>query len=428
MQSWGLLEAQPSRLLSARNRGEASEQWRGSLGMPRVIHGAGRSYSDVALPAAGSAAVLAGNLRHVLGFDRAAGIMEVEAGVTLRAIQELALSAGWGLPVIPGTAWASAGGALANDVHGKNHGLRGSFSRCVRSVRMLRQDRGEFRLDRSDAALWAATVGGLGATGVILSLEVELEPWAGPWVNYSQTRFEGIAEFMELSDEGSEYCVGWLDAMRSVPRGILFRGQRLSRCGDAPLRRGRERPIPAIPLRVITPGASKLFNLAYWAAHSNKLGLSASWEKFFCPLDAIGGWNRLYGPEGFVQLQCALPKEAAAAGLREICGACQKAGQGSFLSVVKKMGEIPSEGILSFARPGVTFAMDFPRGPQTDALMARLRDISLGCGGSIYPAKTRIESMREFELSFPSWRDWRSQWDGQGAGGSMWIERIFNGR
>lgn len=424
MKSWGLLQAEPAVVFRPRNRFEAEKTLSGSSGISRAIHGAGRSYSDVALPSQGSAAVLAGELRHIISFDRFSGVIEVEAGVTLRAIQELALPAGWGLPIIPGTSWASAGGAFANDVHGKNHALRGAFSRCVRSVRMLRQDRGAFRLDRSDAPLWSATVGGLGATGVIVALEIQLEPWASPWIEFSQARFEGIEEFMSMSDQGSEYSVGWLDAMRKAPRGILFRGRR-ARSGAACAVSGQEKPIPSIPFRVISPSVSRIFNQGYWMAHPDKEAISAPWPQFFCPLDALGGWNRLYGPGGFVQFQCVLPLEIAVAALGEICAACRSAGQGSFLSVVKKFGEIPSEGILSFARPGVTFAMDFPRSAGTEALMARLSAIALGCGGAIYPAKTRIETLGDFELSFPSWRHWRSQWDGEGAGGSLWIERIF---
>lgn len=424
MKSWGLLEAEPAVVLRPRNRFEAGKALSGISGISRSIHGAGRSYSDVALPSRGSVAVLAGALRHIISFDRSSGIIEVEAGVSLRTIQELALSAGWGLPIIPGTSWASAGGALANDVHGKNHALRGAFSRCVRGAWMHRHDRGVFRLDRSDASLWSATVGGLGATGVILSLEIQLEPWGSPWIEFSQARFEGIDAFMSMGDEGSEYSVGWLDAMRKVPRGILFRGRRAAT--GSPLHvSGEERPIPAIPFRVISPSISKAFNQAYWMAHADKEDMLAPWPQFFCPLDAIGGWNRLYGPGGFVQFQCVLPTGAAAAALGEICSACRAAGQGSFLSVVKKFGDIPSEGVLSFARAGVTFAMDFPRGAGTDALMARLSAIALGSGGAIYPAKTRIESLGDFELSFPSWRHWRSQWDGDAAGGSLWIERIL---
>lgn len=424
MKSWGLLEAEPAVVLRPRNRFEAEKTLSGASGIFRAIHGAGRSYSDVALPSQRSAAVLAGGLRHIISFDRVSGVIEVEAGVSLRSIQDLALSAGWGLPIIPGTSWASAGGALANDVHGKNHALRGSFSRCVRSAQMFRQDRGAFRLDRSNGPLWSATVGGLGATGVILSLEIQLEPWASPWIEFSQARFEGIDEFLSMSEADCEYSVGWLDSMREVPRGILFRGRRApsgAECAGS----GEEKPIPSIPFRIISPSASKIFNQAYWLAHPDKNGIMAPWQKFFCPLDAIGGWNRLYGPRGFVQFQCVLPTEIAAVSLGEICAACRGAGQGSFLSVVKKFGDIPSEGALSFARPGVTFAMDFPRSAGTDELMARLSAIALGCGGAIYPAKTRIESLRDFELSFPSWRHWRSQWDGEGAGGSLWIERIM---
>jgi FAD/FMN-containing dehydrogenase len=417
--SWGLMRTQAP-ALAPRNRFEAEGLAALGQGARFAIHAAGRSYSDVALPREGAFAVATSGLGHVVSFDRKLGIVSAEAGVTLRAIQELALPWGWGLPVLPGTAWATLGGALANDVHGKNHGSRGAFSRCVKSVRMVRSDRGVFVLDRSEEALWRATVGGLGATGLMTALTIQLEPWAGSQVAFEQRRFVGIEQFMRLSQHPAEFVVGWIDAFSNPPRGIVFMGER--RAGLEEPRAGGSLSWPLPPAKVISTPFSKAFNQAYWASHRDGGGKVADWLSFFCPLDGVGNWNRLYGRGGFSQFQCVVPAPDAPSVLGEMFKMCREAGLGSFLSVIKKFGSLPSEGVLSFAREGVTFAMDFPNQAGTGALLQKLGHVALAAGGALYPAKTCF-GRAEMEASFPRWREWREQWDAEAGSSSEWIKR-----
>ena len=423
VQSWGLAKASAARVWGPRDRESAALAARtaGEFDGGWSLMGAGRSYADSALPALGAASMNLARMDHVIGFDRQSGILEAEAGATLGAIQELALRSGWGLPVLPGTAQATLGGALANDVHGKNHARAGSFSRCVRSARLFRSDRGVFELNRSQPELWAATVGGLGATGAILSLSIQLERWEGEWIEQRQRRFEGIDEFLSLSGSPWPYEVAWVDAFASRPRGVFFMGRPMPRWG-APKTRALAWPLPAAPL--ISAPAVRAFNWAYWVAHRDGASAAAHWRSFFCPLDNIQGWNKWYGPRGFSQYQAVVPTGEANAALGEMFKACRRSGMGSFLAVLKRFGEAPSEGVLSFARPGVTFAMDFPNQKSAPELMSRLIAIALEAGGAVYPAKTAL-SPSEFRRSFPQWEQWRRHWDEQGPTRSGWIERAM---
>lgn len=431
LHSWGLLRSSAKHVFRPKDRFDAENMIRADE-RGWAIFAAGRSYSDVALPRCGAGVVLTEELKHVISFDRDTGVMEVEAGVSLRDIQRLGLSAGWGLPILPGTSWATAGGALANDVHGKNHTKKGAFSVCVKRVGLWRSDRGLMNLDRSNKGLWSATVGGLGATGLIVSLALQLEPWKSGIVRATQQRFVGVREFLSLAknknDLGCEYMVGWVDAFANPMRGVLFTGDiaQSESCHCSPFAPAKESKLPLPMIKAINAPVSKWFNQAYWWAHSDKKEKLLSWEKFFCPLDNIANWNRLYGRNGFAQFQCVVQDADAVDVLNDIFRQCRMARQGSFLSVIKKFGSIKPEGILSFPREGVTFAMDFPNQTGTAALLKSLAAVVVSAKGALYPAKVCFESMEQFETSFPSWRLWEAHWDPLcGATGSRWIERLL---
>lgn len=396
-------------------------------GVGGAIHAAGRSYSDVALPLDGGDATLTCKMRHIVSFDREKGVMEVESGVNLGEIQSLALEAGWGLAVLPGTALATAGGAFANDVHGKNHIKRGAFSRTVIKVCMMRSDRGVFDLDRSEPALWHATVGGLGATGLILTLTLQLVRWGSSQVLYAQTRFVGLSDFLLLARGlDDEYVVGWVDTFSNPVRGVVFHG---SVFGDGAIieanGHGRLSSISMPNAPLINAWMTRGFNKAYWWSHSDARGKLAQWPSFFCPLDKLKNWNRLYGKAGFSQFQCVIPEAQAVAAYEEIFQRCRHAGQGSFLSVIKRFGSISSEGALSFSRAGVTFAMDFPNAPISTALLTSLSHVAMKAGGALYPAKMNVQCMDDFERSFPDWASWRLHWDKpMGACATPWLRRL----
>jgi hypothetical protein len=282
-------------------------------------------------------------------------------------------------------------------------------------------------LNRESGALWRATIAGLGATGLIVSAVLILVRWIGRHVKFSQKRFVGMGEFLEKAANGGEFTVGWIDALSEPVRGILFSGAICESGNDSrqprlirTLKTFRQPLIPAI-----NAPATKAFNWAYWMAHPERAASVSSWEKFFCPLDELNGWNRLYGKAGFSQFQCVVPFDSAERACNDIFSACRKAGLGSFLAVIKTFGPLPSEGVLSFPREGVTFAMDFPNGPSTPTLLSTLCSIAMNAGGALYPAKVCFKSMGDFALSYPNWEEWRACWDTGSLGAkTMWIKRL----
>jgi FAD/FMN-containing dehydrogenase len=425
LQSWGLARASAQELWTPANQTAAARlarhAWAARGGW--VAHGAGRSYADSALPAAGASAMNLSGMRHVVSFDRQTGVIEVEAGATLGFIQALGLESGWGLPVMPGTALATVAGALANDVHGKNHGTAGCFSRSVISLTMARSDRGVFVLDRAQGPMWRATVGGLGATGLMLSIRIQLERWDGPWIQTRHRRFEGVEEFLNLSERPQgPYEVAWVDAFAARPRGVLFSGQR-------PQAGRQAKPTPSLAwplasLKVMSAPVAKAFNVAYWSAHRDGGRSLTHWRPFFCPLDNFGQWNKMYGAAGFLQFQGVVPSASARGALEAMFRRCRDRGLGSFLAVLKRFGSIPSEGALSFAREGITFAMDFPASSGASQLTRDLVAIALEAGGAAYPAKTSLQP-KEFRQAYPEWEVWREQWDERGPTRSGWIERAM---
>lgn len=430
--SWGRMRSESEQVSTPKHRYEVASLL-SELNIQTVVHGGGRSYSDVALPRANGGVVSTGQMNHVISFNRDEGFLEVEAGISLRDVQSLALTAGWGLAVIPGTAWATVGGCLANDIHGKNHTMRGAFSQSVVRFTIFR-DGDLLAVDRSNGDLWSATVGGLGATGLIVSVTLQLIRWSSNSVVFKQERFVGIEDFLNKSNafivNGDEHVVGWIDTFSIVPKGVIFAG---NVCGEASGRikgeKGGRVIEPTYPLptsRLINPWVARAFNKVYWATHPNRDGMISSWEKFFCPLDNISGWNRLYGGAGFSQFQCVIPRECAQEGLGEILAACRKSGEGSFLSVIKTFGDMPSEGYLSFPRPGVTFAMDFANNEATVKLFDQLIALTKYHGGAIYPAKVCLKNRNDFEQMFPEWDKWAKFWCKDGLGsGSAYLNRVM---
>jgi FAD/FMN-containing dehydrogenase len=355
---------------------------------PLLAYGQGRSYGDCCLND-GGALVPTRALDRLISFEN--GVVRCEAGATLGEILELAVPRGWFLPVVPGTRHVSVGGAIANDIHGKNHHRAGTFGRHVRRLELLRSD-GRVECAPGDE-LFAATIGGLGLTGLITWAEIQLKPIRGPAMRVEAVPFGALDEFFALSDESDkrcEYTVAWLHVLRS--RGIFFRGDHAVGKARAP-RRKLSVPFSA-PL--IIDLTTEIFNEAYYAAQ--KLGRRSKtqhFDKYFFPLDGVAQWNRLYGKQGFLQFQCVVPSREALAALLE-------ESPPSPLTVLKKFGDLPSPGMLSFPRPGFTLALDLPnRGAETFALYIRLERIAIDAGGAIYPAKDARMSARSFARSYP---------------------------
>jgi FAD/FMN-containing dehydrogenase len=381
--------------------------------------GNGRSYGDVCLNEHGTLVSTRG-LDRWIGFDPASGILECEAGVLLSDIIELTLPRGWLPPVCPGTAFVTVGGAIANDVHGKNHHRLGSFGHHLLSFELLRSNGDVLTCTPEHNADWfGATIGGLGLTGLIRCARLQLRPVTSPWIKGDSQRFGNLAGFFELtvaSESQYEYTVAWLDCAatgRKLGRGVFMRGDHLAGTGLHAARTVAPRKTLIVPLTPpISPvfGASvRIFNALYYHRPSaQRADMQWHFQQFHFPLDSVLNWNRLYGPRGFFQYQCVLPEQDCLAALTEMLKRIARAQQGSFLSVLKKFGAMPSLGMMSFPRPGVTLALDFPnRGANTLRLLESLDEITRQVGGAVYPAKDARMSAESFQQYFPAWQEFR---------------------
>ncbi|MBF5041849.1 FAD-binding oxidoreductase [Aggregicoccus sp. 17bor-14] len=414
LQSWGRYPRVTQRAHPLVWVGEPLPQ---GLQGPLLPYGQGRSYGDSCLNPGGTVLTTAG-LDRFLGFDPASGVLTCEAGVTLEDILRLATWQGWFLPVTPGTKFVSVGGAIANDVHGKNHHRMGTFGRHVRRFELLRSDGRRLVCSPTENADWyAATIGGLGLTGVILWAEVQLRRMSNPYIQQDTLPFANLDGFFQAaaeSDADFEYTVAWVDCLsrgRKLGRGLYFRGNHAPPQFDAlPLAKshlsrkgGLSVPfdLPSFTLNRLTVAA---FNALYYG--KNRLGAGKThlthYDPFFYPLDSVHAWNRIYGRRGFLQFQCVVPHEVGGGAMREILERIAASRLASFLAVLKKFGSAPSPGLLSFPRPGVTLALDFANaGERTYRLFHELERVTREAGGAVYPAKDARMEPETFQASFP---------------------------
>lgn len=376
-----------------------------------LAYGSGRSYGDSCL--AGSDHVLhTRSLDRFLGADWAAGVLTAECGVTLEEILAVAIPRGWFLPVTPGTKHVTLGGAIANDVHGKNHHRRGTFGCHVRSFGLLRSDSGRITCSLDEnTALFKATVGGLGLTGIIEWAEIQLAPIRSSRIDSLTQRFGNLDEFFALSnelDEQHEFCVSWIDCTangESIGRGVYVAGD-FSDTGPLEVENARKLTVPfSPPIPLVGSTSVRAFNALYWRkAAASRIRTSTGYDGFFYPLDAIRRWNRIYGARGFQQYQALIPAAEAEAGIRALLSAIAESGTGSFLAVLKRCGDIASPGLLSFPASGTTLALDFPHSASlTTILFPKLDAIVREAGGRIYPAKDAHISGEDFRRSYPAW-------------------------
>jgi FAD/FMN-containing dehydrogenase len=373
--------------------------------------GNGRSYGDSCL--ASSNEVLHMNaLDRLIGADWLAGTVRVEAGITLAAVLAVAIPKGWFLPVTPGTQFATIGGAIANDVHGKNHHVRGTFGRHVRSFGLLRQGEGSITCSTSvNTELFAATIGGLGLTGVIEWADIQLIPIRASQIDFTVQRFGNLAEFFALSaelDAQHEYSVAWVDCLAKgadTGRGVFIVGDHAP-YGSLEVGQRSKLSMPVTPpVSLINNLSLSAFNNAYWRLHpSQRTQKRSRYEPFFYPLDRVLHWNRIYGRRGFQQYQCVIPDATAEVAMGELLAAIADSGQGSFLAVLKRCGDISSPGLLSFPLPGTSLALDFPQSETLEnVVFPRLDDIVRAAGGRLYPAKDAHMSGADFRQAYPAW-------------------------
>ena len=374
--------------------------------------GAGRSYGDVCLLDGGTLLPTRG-LDRLLHFDPETGILRCEAGVTLAEILDFAVPRGFFLPVTPGTKYVTVGGAIANDIHGKNHHVAGTFGHHVPQFELMRSDGNRILCSQTVNPDWyAATIGGMGLTGLISWAEIRLRPIVSRLIDYRGQKFVGIEEFFALAQSATaEYTAAWIDCVstgKNFARGIFMQGDHANEPGV--LKKSAEPwltfpvDLPAFALNRVTMSA---FNTAYYHKQLGKVrATQVDYEPFFYPLDSVLHWNRMYGRNGLLQFQNVLPHASGLEGMVQILKAITRAGLASFLAVIKFFGDIPSRGMMSFPQPGVMLALDFPIRPEVSFdLVDRLGKITLEHGGRMYSAKDARMTAEQYQASYPQWKE-----------------------
>lgn len=395
-------------------------------------YGNGRSYGDSCLNC-GAGLIEMRSLDRFIGFDAREGTVSCEAGVLLADILRLAVPQGWFLPVTPGTRFVTVGGAIANDVHGKNHHHAGTFARHVRRFELLRSDGTRLICsDHENVSWWKATIGGLGLTGVITWAEIRLRPIAGPWMDVEAIRFGDLDEFVGLcveSDQEFEYTVAWVDCLargRHLGRGVFQRAHHAG--AEGPTNRAQPRPLSipfTPPVSLVNRTSLRVFNAVKYHGQRGARRSIERIESFFYPLDGILHWNRLYGRRGLYQYQCVVPDQAGGS-IRSLLRIIAHSGIGSPLAVLKRFGAMRSAGLLSFPSEGITLALDFPNlGMRVQRLFRELDAVVRDSGGRLYPAKDARMPGNLFRTGYPLWEEFSRYIDPK-ASSSFW-RRVMDG-
>jgi FAD/FMN-containing dehydrogenase len=390
-----------------------------------LTRGLGRSYGDSSLPPPGRP--LAANSTRadrILGFDEASGILHAEAGLSLETLRRLLLPRGWFVAVTPGTQFVTLGGAVAADVHGKNHHVAGCFGAHVTAVTLRVADGRIVRCSPDEEPdLFRATIGGMGLTGHILDVSLRMVRVPSPWIRQESRRVPGIDAFLDALEEAARrwpFTVGWIDCLsrgKSMGRGILIQGG-WAEANEAPRERPRPLAGPAVPFQMpellLNPLSIRAFNELYYRRHFRQVARGIVHpDTFFYPLDAIRHWNRMYGRRGFTQYQAVIPREAGRAGVRRFLETLTRQGAASFLAVIKDCGP-EGTGMLSFPKPGISVALDIPIRDGTQRVVDALNERVIEEGGRIYLAKdafTRPEHFRRMEPRLEAFRAVRERWD-----------------
>jgi FAD/FMN-containing dehydrogenase len=436
LSGWGRYPRARVRCARPERQAEARAALAERDGAPVVAYGLGRSYGDAALNAGGRV-VLTRRLDRMLEFDPATGWLRCEAGVSVDEVLATFVPRGFFPPVTPGTRFVTLGGALACNVHGKNHHVDGCFGDHVRAVELLTASGDVVVCDRErEPELFAATVGGVGLTGLVLALEVRLTPISSPWIEMESVRVETLDHFFEVSRESAVFThtVGWIDCLatgRAMGRGVFMRGRHAApdvhgtgraHAVMAGLLKAAE-PLLSLPVEappwLLGHASVAAFNEAYFRGHPRGTRRSlVHFEPFFYPLDGVPAWNRLYGRRGFLQYQCVVPPDPERRAIRRILELISASGMASFLAVIKEFGEIQHGG-LSFPVPGVTLALDFPNhGARLYELLDRLDDVVVDVGGRVYLGKDARLTRERFRRMYPRWEEWkvvRDRWDPHGV-------------
>jgi FAD/FMN-containing dehydrogenase len=419
LSGWGRFPVESCRVFRPERHEELCALLSSSAAPTYIARGLGRSYGDAALNR-DSGVVSQLRLNHFLSFDARSGVVECEAGVSLAELIDVFLPRGLFLPVTPGTKFVTLGGAIAADVHGKNHHCDGTIGNFVLDLKLL-TPAGEILTcsPAENADVFRATLGGMGLTGMILSARLRPVESAYVVADYHRAASldDALARFAE-SDERYQYSVAWVDCLaagRAMGRGVLMRG---NHAPAEAVRRETKQPLALpqkprlrvpldVPSFVLNPLTIGAFNAVYYAVHGDAADRLVDLDSFFYPLDAIHDWNRMYGRRGFVQYQLALPLDGGREGLVEILERLAKTHRPSFLAVLKRFGP-QNDGMLSFPFAGYTLAMDIPAANGLVAFLHELDRIVLRRGGRVYLAKDAVLEPETFAEMYPRLGEFRA--------------------
>ncbi|WP_322874248.1 FAD-binding oxidoreductase [Acinetobacter radioresistens] len=405
--SWGRLSYLPHEVEFLQSVQQVSQQISTEVHNSSLAFGMGKSYGDVCLNPQGRLLLTTG-LDHFISFDSQNGLLECEAGVLLNHIHEVVVPQGWMLPVSPGTQLITVGGAIANDIHGKNHHLYGTFGEHIVELKLARTDKSILLCSpNQNPELFRATIGGIGLTGIILSAKIQLRQVTSPFLAVENIAFEGLSEFVQLAslaEQDWEYTVAWIDCLSGKnTRGIFMRAKHIATSQERVLKKATTISFPVTPpFSLINTLSLKVFNQYYYIKNKSSVKKIQHFTDFQYPLDGLLNWNRLYGKQGFYQYQCVIPAAQGVEPLEELLHIIQQQQQGSFLVVLKEFTERAPAGMLSFPMTGLTLALDFPNlGEKTLALLNSLDAVVQAARGRLYLAKDARMSPAFFRESYP---------------------------
>lgn len=421
LSGWGRFPVETCRIFRPEKRASLAAILASGEEPSYIARGLGRSYGDAALNRGGGV-ICFERLNRLIAFDPKTGVLECEAGVTFAEILDCFLPRGYFLPVTPGTKFVTLGGAIAHDVHGKNHHRAGTISNFVLDFR-LQTPQGDVMTcsPRENPDVFWATVGGAGLTGLLLSARLRLQRVETAYVLVDFLKvphFADAIDAMAESDHLYEFSVAWIDCLargKALGRSVLMRANPAkrddlpARAGD-PLspRRHSERSLPFnFPPGLLNRFTVGAFNGLFYGRHRTTSGRLADIDSFFYPLDSIRDWNRMYGRRGFVQYQLVFPFETGRAGLAEVLERISASGRGSFLGVLKRFGNA-NAGLLSFPFPGYTLALDLPASDGLVPFLTGLDAIVLRHGGRLYLAKDAVTTPESFAAMYPRLDEFRA--------------------
>ena len=375
-----------------------------------LVHGLGRSYSDVCLNEDGNL-IFTTELNEVLEFDKDNGILKCNAGISLKEILNLIAPNGWFLPVVPGTRNITLGGAIANDIHGKNHHKYGSFGNFVNNFQLMKSNGDILHCsENKNQGYFKSTIGGIGLTGVIISAEIKLIKIQSQYIDTKTVRYGSLEDYWEINKKAEsefDYTVSWVDCLARNTnglRGVFHSGNHSNKQISEKIKGDISIPVPFTPpISLVNNLSMKIINEVYFKINKDQNSKLQHYKSFFFPLDVIGSWGRAYGPKGFFQYQFVIPDNEGTTGIKKILDEIKNHGQVPALGVLKTFGNIESVGMISFPRKGITMALDFQnKGLETLKFLNRLDAIVMEYGGALYPAKDARMSSEVFNKSFPN--------------------------